>query len=332
MPVHCSRGDVLVTGSEYAYSFGRVRALEAHLLDKLQFKRMAEAKTASEVIKILSETVYAIPEDADVPVIEEVLQKELYNVYDLAQHISPQKSITDLIQMKYDFHNAKAILKSEITSREPAHLMPLGVVDTEKLKKAFKERIKDLPSPLAHAVEKARLKYEETGDTQVIDFVMDAEYVSAVLAHCEDIPFLKEFFRFKIDLENIRTFIRCQRFNLDFEQAYIKGGTIDVKTFLGFKGEPVETIISAVQTRKYSHIVEEGLKNYEETKTLTVYEKRTEDFLIEYLKKAKMAALTIEPLIGYILAKEREVKQVRLVLLGKLKGIDVEKRMSDPYV
>jgi V/A-type H+-transporting ATPase subunit C len=322
---------VLVIGSKYAYSFGRVRALEAQLLDKTQFKRMAEAKTASEVIKILSETVYAIPEGADVPVIEKALQKELYNVYDLAQHISPQKSITDLIQMKYDFHNAKVILKAEILSRKPVHLMPLGVVDIEKLKKAFKERIKDLPAVLADAVEKARAAYEETGDTQVIDFVMDAEYVAAVLEHCED-PFLKEFFRFTVDLENIKNVIRCQRFDIDFEKAYIDGGTIDVKTFLSFKGEPVETIIAAVQTRKYSHIVEEGLKNYEETKTLTVYEKRTDDFLIEYLKKAKMAALTIEPLIGYILAKEQEVKQVRLVLLGKLKGIDVEKRMSDPYV
>lgn len=323
---------MLVTGSEYAYSFGRVRALEAHLLDKLQFKRMAEAKTAPEVIKILSETVYVLPDGADVPVIEKVLQQELYNVYDLAQHISPRRDITDLIQMKYDFHNAKVILKSEIASREPAHLTPLGVVDTEKLKKAFKERIKDLPAPLAHAVEKARLVYEETGDTQTIDFVLDSEYMRAMLVQSEDTPFLREFFRFKIDLENIRAFIRCQRFNLDFEQAYLEGGTIDVKTFLGFKGEPVETIINAVQTRKYSHIVEEGLKNYEETKTLTLYEKLTEDFLIEYLKKAKMAALTIEPLIGYILAKEREVKQVRLLLLGKLKGIDVEKRMSDPYV
>ena len=329
--MHCSRGDVLVTGSEYAYSFGRVRALETYLLDKLQFKRMAEAKTASEVIKILSEKGYAIPEDADVPTIEKALQKELYDVYDLAQHISPQKTTTDLIQMKYDFHNAKVILKADIHSREPVHFLPLGVVDIEKLKKAFKERIKDLPAPLADAVEKARIAYEETGDTQMIDFVMDAEYLAAVLNNCED-PFLKEFFRFIIDLENIKTIIRCQRFDIDGEKAYIKGGTIDVKTYLGFHGEPVETIIAAVQSRKYSHIVEEGLKDYEETKTLTVYEKRIEDFLIEYLKKAKMAALSIEPLIGYILAKEREVKQVRLVLLGTLKGIEVGERMSDPYV
>jgi V/A-type H+-transporting ATPase subunit C len=45
-----------------------------------------------------------------------------------------------------------------------------------------------------------------------------------------------------------------------------------------------------------------------------------------------MVTLGIEPLLGYILAKEREVKLIRLILIGKMRNVDVEKRMSDPYV
>jgi V/A-type H+-transporting ATPase subunit C len=322
----------LVIGSKYAYSFGRVKALEAALVDKAQFKRMAEAPTAAEAAKILSETAYADLEGADIPTIENVLQEELRKVYDLAQHISPKKEITDLLQMRYDFHNAKVLLKAEIASREPAYLIPLGIVEIEKLKKGFKERIKDLPAPLAQAVEKARLRYEETNDTQVIDFVIDSEYVRSLLEHSQGYPFLKEFFQMKIDLENIRNFVRCQRFNVDFAKVYLEGGTVDLKTFETLQGESVESLTHAVQTRNYSHVVEEGLKDYEETHRLTLYEKLTEDFLIEHLKRAKMVTLGIEPLLGYILAKEREIKQIRLILLGKLKGVDIEKRMSDPYV
>jgi V/A-type H+-transporting ATPase subunit C len=326
------RGDLLVIGSKYAYSFGRVRALEAALIDKAQFKRMAEAPTATEAAKILSETAYADIEGADIPTMEKVLQEELRRVYDLAQHISPRKEITDVLQMKYDFHNAKVLLKAEVASREPAYLVPLGIVEIEYLKKAFKERIKDLPVPLARAVEKARLRYEETGDTQIIDFVMDSEYVQTLLEYSEEYPFLREFFQMKIDLENIRNFVRCQRFGMDFAKVYLEGGTIDLKTFETSRGESLETLSHAVQTRNYSQVVEEGLKQYEETQQLTLYEKLTEDFLIEYVKRAKMVTLGIEPLLGYILAKEREVKQIRLILLGKLKGVDIEKRMSDPYV
>jgi V/A-type H+-transporting ATPase subunit C len=322
----------LVIGSKYAYSFGRVRALEAALIDKAQFKRMAEAPSAAEAAKILSETAYADIEGADIPTMEKVLQEELRRVYDLAQHISPRKEITDVLQMKYDFHNAKVLLKAEVASREPAYLVPLGIVEIEYLKKAFKERIKDLPVPLARAVEKARLRYEETGDTQIIDFVMDSEYVQTLLEYSEEYPFLREFFQMKIDLENIRNFVRCQRFGMDFAKVYLEGGTIDLKTFETSRGESLETLSHAVQTRNYSQVVEEGLKQYEETQQLTLYEKLTEDFLIEYVKRAKMVTLGIEPLLGYILAKEREVKQIRLILLGKLKGVDIEKRMSDPYV
>ncbi len=319
-------------GSEYAYSFGRVKALEASLIDSSQFKRMAEAPTASDAIKILSETTYALPEDADISAIENVLLEELKSVYDLAQRISPRKEITNLLQLKYDFHNAKILLKSEIASKEPAFLVSLGIVDIEKLKKAFKERIRDLPEPLARAVEKARLAFEESSDTQIIDTVMDQVYVCTLLEDSEKSPFLQEFFRLKTDLENIRNFVRSQKFKVSFSRMYLQGGTIDFKTFQTFQDEPLEAVAKAFGMKKYSRVVEEGLKSFEETGELTVYERLVEDFLIEYVKQAKMVVLGIEPLIGYILAKEREVKLIRLILLGKLKGIDFEKRMSGPYV
>ncbi len=327
------RGDALVIGSKYAYSFGRVKALETNLVDRTQFKRMVEAPTASEAIKVLSETAYAsLSERADIPAIEKALQEELLNVYDLAQHISPRKEITDVLQLKYDFHNAKVLLKAEAASVEPAHVVPLGTVDVEKMKKAFKERLKDLPDPLGRAVEKARLRYGETQDTQIIDFVMDQEYAYTLLERSADAPFLKEFFRLKIDLENIRNFIRCQKYRVDFEKVFLEGGTVDFKTFSKLQAESLEVLINTVRTRKYSQVVEEGLKEYEETKSMTLYERLCEDFLIEFLRQAKMVTLGIEPLLAYIMAKEREVKLIRLILVGKLKGVDVGKRMSDPYV
>jgi V/A-type H+-transporting ATPase subunit C len=327
------RGDVLVIGSKYAYSFGRIRALEADLIDASQFKRMMEAPTAKEAAKVLSETIYAgIGELQDTTTLEQVLQEELEVLYDLVQHISPQKEITDLIQMKYDFYNVKVLLKAEVTSREPIELTSLGVIDLEKLKKALQERLKDLPSVLAQAVEKARILYEETGDIQDIDFALDSAYAHALVGHMKDFPFLREFFRLKIDLENIRNMLRSQKYNIDVARVYLEGSTIDVKTLQRLQGESVETVISTFQTRDYRSVVEEGLKAYEEEKSLTVYQKLMDDFLMERLKAAKMVVFGIEPLVGYILAKEHEVKLIRLILIGKLKGVNVIKRMSDSYV
>jgi V/A-type H+-transporting ATPase subunit C len=327
------RGDVLVIGSKYAYSFGRIRALEADLIDASQFKRMMEASTAKEAAKVLSETVYAgIGELQDITILEQVLQEELETLYDLAQHISPQKEITDLLQMKYDVYNLKVLLKAEVTSREPIALTSLGIIDPERLKKALQERLKDLPGVLAQAVEKARIIYEETGDVQVIDFVLDSAYTDALIGHMKDFPFLREFFQLKIDLENIRNMLRSQKYGIDFSRVYLEGGTVDVKTLQGLQGESMETVIGAFFTKDYRSVVEEGLKAYEEEKTLTGYQKLMDDFLMERLKAAKMVVFGIEPLVGYILAKEHEVKLIRLILIGKLKGVNVIKRMSGSYV
>lgn len=326
------RGDILVTGSKYAYVLGRVKALEANLITKTQFNRMVEASSSSEAAKVLSETVYGDVEGADVETIEKILLEELKHVYDLVQHISPEREFTDLLQLKYDFHNVKAVLKSETVSREPQHLVPLGVIDIDTLKRALEERLKDLPPPLAQAVEKARHAYEKTGDTQVIDFVMDSEYTRILREHAEKSPFLKEFVQLKIDLENIRNFMRSQRFNLDFTRVYLEGGTISLKTFENLEGESPETVANVFSTKDYYSVVEEGLKDYENTQNLAQYEKLSDDFLMEYIRKAKLVSLGIEPLIGYILAKEMEIKQIRLILLGKLRGVEVGKRVSDPYV
>lgn len=322
----------LVTGSKYAYVLGRVKALEAHLITKTQFKRMVEATSSKEAAKVLSETVYGGLEGADVETIEKILQDELKNMYTLVEHISPDKELTDLLRLKYDFHNAKAVLKSETMSKEPQHLVPLGIVEIEPLKKALQERLKDLPPPLASAVEKARIAYGNTGDPQVIEFIMDSEYTRTLRKKSEKSQFLKGFFQLKIDLENIRNFIRSQKFKLDFSRAYLEGGTITLKAFRNLEGESSETIANAFSTKDYYPVLEEGLKTYDDTGNLAAYENLRDNFLMGYLRRAKLVSLGIEPLIGYILAKEMEIKQIRLILLGKLRGVEVRKRISDPYV
>lgn len=51
-------------------------------------------------------------------------------------------------------------------------------------------------------------------------------------------------------------------------------------------------------------------------------EKACDDFLIRYIKEAKYFHFGIEPLISYILAKENEIKNLRIILIGKMNGFD----------
>ena len=57
--------------------------------------------------------------------------------------------------------------------------------------------------------------------------------------------------------------------------------------------------------------------------------------MMEYVRVARFKALTIEPLVAYVYAKETEIKNVRIILTGKINQIDpenIKERLRDSYV
>ena len=57
--------------------------------------------------------------------------------------------------------------------------------------------------------------------------------------------------------------------------------------------------------------------------------------MMEYVKVAKYKALTIEPLVAYVYAKETEIKNIRIILTGKINQIEpqnIKERLRDSYV
>lgn len=50
---------------------------------------------------------------------------------------------------------------------------------------------------------------------------------------------------------------------------------------------------------------------------------------------AKYKALTIEPLVAYVYAKETEIKNIRMILTGKINQVEpknIKERLRDSYV
>ena len=70
-------------------------------------------------------------------------------------------------------------------------------------------------------------------------------------------------------------------------------------------------------------------------KGFTVFERLCDNFIMSYIKEAKYKSLTMEPMAAYIYARETEVKTVRIIMSGKINGIDadvIKERLRDAYV
>ena len=91
----------------------------------------------------------------------------------------------------------------------------------------------------------------------------------------------------------------------------------------------IDDIYGYLSTTSYSSAVE-ALKT-----SPSAFEKWCDDKLIDSIKPQKSEPFTIGPLAAYIIARENEIKAVRLILSAKLNDLDsdaVNERLRDMYV
>jgi V/A-type H+-transporting ATPase subunit C len=330
--------------NKYLYSVTRVRALETKLLDKAKIERMIEAKDADEIIKILIETEYgsSISEMKSIEDYETVLSKELSKTYELLREISPVPELTDLFSLRYDIHNLKTLLKSSYLDEENDELLSsIGTIPVQQLKKMVKEKdFSSLDPIIRDCVEHIIGEFTVNPDPQLIDVTLDKCLYNLMykIARDNKSSFLTDYISAQIDLINIRSLVRVKAMNYgrDFlKKVIIENGKLDYTFFNDIFDETLETLIEKVAFKDYGKAMEEGISSYIKTKSLTKLEKLSDDFIFEIAKKGKYVAFGIEPLIGYLMAKENEAKIIRMIMVGKINEIPnelIRERLRDVYV
>ena len=330
--------------NKYLYSVTRTRALETKLLDKAKIERMIEARNADEVIKILYETEYAgsISEMKSIDDYESVLSKELLNTYKLLAEISPVPELTNLFQMRYDIHNLKTLLKSSYLDEENDELLSeIGTIPVQQLKGMVKDKnFVDLDPVLRECVEEVVGEFTVNPDPQLIDIALDKGLYNLMYKVARDnkSSFLTDYISSQIDLINIKSLVRVKSMGYGREflkKVILDNGKLDYAFFSNIFDESLETLIDRLAYKDYGKVVEEGISNYMRTKSLTRFEKLSDDFIFELAKKGKYVAFGIEPLIGYLMAKENETKIIRMIMVGKINEIPnelIRERLRDVYV
>ncbi len=332
--------------TRYTYAVGKIRALESKLLNKNKLERILESANIQDMFRELEETEYSegLIGGEDGNRIEEILRYQMNKVYKLVDNLSLEPGITNLFLISRDIHNLKVFLKAKLKNIEgklPA--VEAGLFPVEKVKKMVQQGdYKELPKIIAEAGISADKQFSEDSDHQVVDILLDKakyDYFFEVLAKHKS-PFLRKLLEIKIDLANIKTFIRLkirdkektpalseekshQRRKL-INKLLISNGKISKKTLLElFKGS-LPDLTQKLHFSDYGKIVKEGIEYYQKNSNLTHLEKIFDDYFINFMKQAKYVVFGIEPIIGYLFAKEYEVRNIRTIILGKFNHLPQE--------
>jgi len=330
--------------NKYLYSVTRIRALETKLLDKAKIERMIEAKNAEEVIKVLNESEYgsSISEMKGIEDYESIISKELSKTYELLSEISPVPELTNLFLFRYDIQNLKTLLKSSYLDEENDELLSsIGTISGQNLKKMVKNKdFSGLDPMIRECVEQVIGEFTVNPDPQIIDVTLDKCLYNLMYKTARDnkSSFLMDYISTQIDLINIKSLIRVKSIGYGREflkKVILSNGKLDYAFFNDIFDESFETLIDRLAFKDYGKVVLEGISNYVKTKSLTKFEKLSDDFIFELAKKGKYVAFGIEPLIGYLMARENEAKIIRMVMVGKINEIPnelIRERLRDIYV
>ena len=239
---------------------------------------------------------------------------------------APDPRYIDIFKLKYDYHNAKAILKAAAMGTSPDRmLMDMGRIGAAELKTAVESgELDKLPGALPAAVAEAKSVLDTTRDPQLSDIVLDRWMYRDMAQVAEDTgsQFLRGYVETQIDAANLRA-LRMGK-NADFLAGVLfESGTVEPAAILAAANHPAGGLNEIYGPTRFAQAAEAGeaaLKGG----SLTEFEKRCDDAVSDYLAGAQMIPFGEAPLLAYLAARETEYTNIRILLMGRAAGLSPE--------
>lgn len=309
--------------------------MENRLLTRERMDRMIDARDAAEAMKVLSECGYPDGESLEGALAQ--ARAETFRDLDAAV---PDHRLVELFQLKYDYHNAKAIIKAQAMG-VPAQRLLLagGRYDRDRLLEGWqREDLRECSESFRKAMDQAKAVLAETHDPQQADLVLDRACYGemAALAKGLESKFLQGYVRLTVDVANLRTAVRVARMGKEgdfLRRVLLPGGSVSEQTLAAARGESLGEVF---RSGPLAQAAELGAKLARPgAGSLTAFEKACDDALTAYLAAARRIPFGEETVVGYLYAKELELTAIRTIFAGRAAGLDgdtIRARLRESYV
>lgn len=335
--------------SEYDYIFPSVliRSKETALLKKSDFERLAEQDSIEALLHMLGEYGYgegATEENGrqQAREFEKVLDESLKMTYEQVLSLTTGEPQMKLFLYQNDYRNVKLLLKAEALNIDPTPLLTeTAGLPPQDLREIFRKRdFALLSTAMKEGITEAHETFSKSRDPQEIDIILDKACCRDMLKSAEELgnEFVLEYVKLTIDCINMSAFVRLRKIAKPltfFLKIFAEGGNIDRRVFELAYGEENAAIADKVTAYGYSEVFSLGAKTVDETGSFTLLERIIDDLKMKLAKNVKYQPFGLETAAAYIIAKESEIKNLRIILSAKLSGTEtaaVTERLREAYV
>jgi V/A-type H+-transporting ATPase subunit C len=338
------------TNPEYVNA--RVRARRAALFDEEDYRKLVRMGTG-EIARYMEETEYEAEMNAlgarhsGVDLIEyalnENLAKHFHQLLDWAEG-QLYTQIANYLR-KFDAWNAKTAIRGVYSGADADEIstdyIRAGEFDETVLDQmAAAGSVEEVVELLSGTIFEAGLEdaYEEFDERDVLvplenaidktfyEHLLDGIDTTMVDRNTPKGLYL-DVLQAEIDFRNIRNALRLSRTGTDLnpDEYYIKGGKLFDEGELRQLVGSFEEFVEYIRESTYGDELSGALADLDEAESLIQFEHALDSALLEYSDTLSYTyPVSICSALSYILAKEREIENIRAIARGREVGLSVE--------
>jgi len=334
---------------KYPYTYARTAVMKSLLLKKEDYHKMLKM-SFSEIAKFLQDTSYKkeisglATEYSGSDLLELALNRNLAESFKKLIRISPNELgllIKEYAKRK-DIEDIKTILRGKFTNADEkmilrsvtaAGTLSYGFLASLAKKESIEEILKHNGLVEFSYLKSGLKEFNEKNNLAGIENQLDRHYYSSLIQFSKILPknaMFRNFLLKEVEMQNIMTLLRLKK--AKFEKNVIKSFIIesgdkmkDSKVMSLAEPENFEDLSNALGKTEYRDAVAKGNEEFKKFNSLIAIETELYKHL---LKQSALFMhqhpLSVDVILGYMFAKEIEVRNLKIIVKGKQLGLKDE--------
>ncbi len=319
---------------KYTYAVARIRALEVALFSNATVEQLIACQDYEQCLQFLAEKGWG---DSDTPAeAEAILGREEEKIWEVVRELHVDMEKFDVLSYPKLFHNLKAAIKEVCTEEKNRHIFydDVSIPGEEMLEIVREKDFGKLPSNMQHAAEEAYESLLHTRDGQICDVIIDRAALDAVYkaGKAAKDAIIRDYAESTVAVADIKIAVRSQKTakSLDFmTRAMAECDSVSVSQLAKAALNGMDAIREYLMGTAYA----QGAEALAESPS--AFERWCDNRIIQTISPQKYNAFTIGPVIAYVIARQNEIKTVRIILSGKLNNLpddSIRERVREMYV
>jgi V/A-type H+-transporting ATPase subunit C len=323
-----------MSSDKYTYAVARIRALELTLFSASTIEQLIACKDYRSCIQFLEEKGWGTSDAGQTA--DAMLTREEEKIWELMGELKIDHKTFEILFIPNEFHNLKAAVKKVATSAEDRNVYISGMsISPEDMEGIIREkRFEDLPAEMRKPAQEALEGMLHNGDGQLCDCIIDRATLEAIRSAGmkAEHPLIKQYAETMITVADIKIAVRSLNTGKSLE--FMKDSMVDCETL---NTDMLSQAALEGRERLYDYLTEKGCGEAVEAlkDSPSAFERWCDNRIIETIRPQKYNPFSAGPLIAFVLARENEIKTVRIILTCKQNGITDESirgRVREMYV